>query len=119
MNQTENNVTIFEKILAKKIPANIVYEDDFCLAFKDIQPQAPVHVLVIPKKKMQSFVEVAEQDVNFLGRYMQGISKAAKALELDSSGYRVVFNSGKDAQQTVDYIHAHILGKRSLDWPPG
>ncbi len=111
--------TIFEKILAGEIPANVVYEDDDIFAFHDISPQAPVHVLVIPKKKIRSFSNLKDSEIEFVGRYMSGVSKVASLLKLDDSGYRVVFNHGKDGQQTVDYIHAHIIGGRSLTWPPG
>lgn len=111
--------TIFDKILAKEIPTKAVYEDEWVLAFNDINPQAPVHVLVIPKQKMRAFTDVAKQDPAALGQYMQRISKVASHLGLDADGYRVVFNCGRHGQQTVDYIHAHILGGRSLSWPPG
>jgi len=110
--------TIFDKILRKEIPADVVYEDDAVLAFRDINPMAPVHVVVIPKKKVSGFDKLAELPNDFIGRYMAGVAAAAKALGLDT-GYRVVFNTGKDAMQTVAYIHAHILGGRRLSWPPG
>ena len=111
--------TIFDKIIAKEIPADIVYEDDHVLAFKDIAPQAPVHVLVIPKQKFKSFVELKDCDDAVIAAYMKRVSKVASELGLDGDGYRVVFNSGKDGGQSVDYIHAHILGGRQLIWPPG
>ena len=110
--------TIFDKILRGEIPADVVYEDEAVLAFRDINPQAPVHVVVIPKKKTSGFDNLAELPPEFIGRYMTGIAAAAKALKL-GNGYRVVFNMGKDGQQTVPYIHAHILGGRLLAWPPG
>jgi histidine triad (HIT) family protein len=115
----QSSETIFDKIIRKEIPAQIVFEDDHVLAFKDIQPQAPVHILVIPKKKIVSFVDVKNSDGADMGHFMQGISKTAEVLGLEQNGYRVVFNSGRDAQQTVPYIHAHILAGRILDWPPG
>ena len=111
--------TIFEKILAGDIPAKIVYQDDDIFAFHDISPQAPVHVLVIPKQKIKSFSDLKDSEVDFVGKYMKGVSKVAGLLNLDEGGYRIVFNHGKDGQQTVDYIHAHIIGGRSLTWPPG
>ncbi len=111
--------TIFDKIIAKEIPAKIVYEDDWVLAFHDVNPQAPVHVLVIPKKKVRGFAEFTSQDAVDVGNYMLRIAKVAKQLGLDADGYRVVFNNGRNGQQTVDYIHAHILGGRQLSWPPG
>lgn len=111
--------TIFDKIVAKKMDADIVYEDDTVLAFKDINPQAPVHVLVLPKKKLSSIAAVTAEESSLLGEYFKGISKTAAKLGLEENGYRVVFNHGKHGQQTVDYIHAHIIGGRQLKWPPG
>lgn len=111
--------TIFDKIIAKEIPADVVYEDDVVLAFNDINPQAPTHVLVIPKKKIVSFADLKEMDAQVIGEYMTRVSKVASELGLDGDGYRIVFNHGRDGQQTVDYIHAHILGGKSLTWPPG
>lgn len=111
--------TIFDQILSKKIPADVVYEDDWVLAFRDVAPQAPVHVLVIPKQKLKSFVDLKKESVTNLGYYLQAISKVADQLGLEAEGYRVVFNHGKHGQQTVDYLHAHIIGGRQLQWPPG
>jgi histidine triad (HIT) family protein len=111
-------MTIFEKILNKEIPAKVVFEDETVLAFEDINPQAPVHVLVIPKKKIVSFDELDGQDTEYVGKYFQAVSKVAQQLEL-KQGYRVVFNNGEHGQQTVEYIHAHILGQRQMQWPPG
>ncbi len=107
-------MTIFEKILNKEIPANIVFENEFVLAFKDISPQAKVHVLVIPKTKIESFIQVKSSDASILAELMKGISLTANALELDSNGYRVAFNCGDHGGQTVDYLHAHILGGEKL-----
>lgn len=114
-----SGTTIFDKIIAKEIPAKIAYEDDYVLAFHDINPQAPVHVLVIPKKKVRGFAELGTKSAQDVGEYMQRVAKVASELGLDGDGYRVVFNNGKNGQQTVDYIHAHILGGRKLSWPPG
>ncbi|MBP6218511.1 MAG: histidine triad nucleotide-binding protein [Oligoflexales bacterium] len=111
--------TIFDKIIRKEIPSKIVFENAHVLAFHDISPQAPVHVLVVPKKKLRGFAELAGVDPMEVGHFIQGVALAAKHLGLDEDGYRIVFNYGKDALQTVDYIHAHILGKRSMGWPPG
>jgi histidine triad (HIT) family protein len=111
--------TIFDKILRKEIPANIVYEDEDVLAFHDIHPQAPVHVLVIPKKKrtgVQAFPTASPAEI---GTYMIAVAKVATQLGLDAEGYRVVFNQGHNGQQTVAYVHAHILGGRQMAWPPG
>ena len=112
-------LTIFDKILAGDIKADIVYEDEHVLAFKDVNPQAPIHVLVIPKKKMTSFIDCEKQSISDLGNYMNRISLVANKIGLNVNGYRIIFNHGKDGQQTVNYIHAHILGGRSLHWPPG
>jgi histidine triad (HIT) family protein len=111
--------TIFDKILTGKIESDSVYEDDAVYAFRDIEPQAPVHVLVIPKKKLKSFADLADADPGDVAAFMQGVAKSAEALGLVESGYRVVFNTGADALQTVDYLHAHIIGGRKLSWPPG
>jgi histidine triad (HIT) family protein len=111
--------TIFDKILKNEIPAQVVFEDDDVLAFRDINPQAPTHVLVIPKTKWTSFAELQDADELAVGRFMKKVSLVASHIGLSESGYRVVFNHGRDGQQTVDYIHAHIIGGRSLVWPPG
>ena len=111
--------TIFDKILAKEIPCKKVYEDEDVLAFHDINPQAPVHVLVIPKKKIKSFSQLEKLEDQSIGHYMKKIAFVAKELGLHKNGYRIVFNNGCHGQQTVDYIHAHIIGGRSLTWPPG
>ena len=110
--------TIFDKIIRKEIPSDVVYEDETVLAFRDINPQAPVHIVVIPKKKISGFDKISELPADFTGLYMVGIAAAAKKAGLPN-GYRVVFNMGKDGQQTVEYIHAHILGGRQMGWPPG
>jgi histidine triad (HIT) family protein len=110
--------TIFDKIIRKEIPSDIVYEDETVLAFRDINPQAPVHVVVIPKKKVTGFDKIQDLPADFVGRYMAGIAAAAEKLNLEK-GYRVVFNIGEHGQQTVPYVHAHILGGRQLGWPPG
>ena len=110
-------MTIFTKIINKEIPADIVYEDEFCLAFKDIKPQAPVHILLIPKKEIPSSQEIKKEDQNLMGHLMVKIPEIAKKLNL--STYRLVLNTGLDAGQTVFHIHIHILGGRKLSWPPG
>lgn len=111
--------TIFEKIISGDIPADIVLDGEGFLAFRDINPQAPEHVLVIPKTKIRGIHELNLLDAETLYAFMQGIRKTASHLGLEEGGYRVVFNTGKDAQQSVDYIHAHILGGRAMTWPPG
>lgn len=114
-----SSTTIFDKILSGDLPADRVYEDDHVLAFKDIYPAAPVHILVIPKKKFTSFADFAAASPDELGIYIQRISLVAEKLGLNEDGYRVVFNHGRDGGQTVDYVHGHILAGRSLSWPPG
>lgn len=111
--------TIFDKILKKEIPADVVFEDENILAFRDINPQAPVHVLVIPKKKVASFNDLKDQPAEDLGKFMQGVSQVAIDLGLGEDGYRIVMNCGSNGQQTVEYLHAHILGERQMKWPPG
>ncbi len=111
--------TVFDKILSNEIPANRVFEDEDVLAFHDINPQAPVHVLVIPKKKITSFADFNDKDAVAVGNYMKKVALVARQLGLDEDGYRVVFNHGRDGQQTVEYVHAHILGGRAMKWPPG
>lgn len=111
--------TLFEQILRGDIPSERVYENDDVYAFRDINPQAPVHVLVIPKTKMESVADLKERSPEEVGRFMRGVSETAKELGLEGDGYRVVFNTGKHGQQTVQYLHAHIIGGKQLSWPPG
>ena len=110
-------MTVFTKIINKEIPADIVYEDELCLAFKDINPQAPVHILLIPKKEIPSSQEIKKEDQSLMGHLMVKIPEIAEKLNL--STYRLVVNTGEDAGQTVSHIHIHILGGRRLNWPPG
>ena len=111
--------TIFKKIIDKEIPADIVYEDDLCLAFKDIQAQAPIHILIIPKKEIPSIAEVQPEDQALLGHLLVKASEIAKAQGLHSAGYRLVANIKDDGGQTVPHLHIHILGGRKMLWPPG
>jgi histidine triad (HIT) family protein len=110
--------TIFKRIIDGEIPARIIYQDDLCLAFHDIAPQAPVHVIVIPKQEIPSLNDVTEADSPLLGHLIVVIRKLAEQLQLES-GYRVTVNCGADAGQSVDHLHFHLLGGRSLKWPPG
>jgi histidine triad (HIT) family protein len=110
--------TIFAKIIDRTIPANIVHEDDLCLAFHDISPQAPVHVLVIPKKPIVSLAHTSGEDADLLGHLLHTATNVARTLSLDA-GYRVVINTGRDGGQSVDHLHLHLLGGRPLNWPPG
>lgn len=106
--------TIFDKILAKQIPAQVVFEDDDILAFKDISPQAKIHVLVIPKKKARDLNELRKWQPQEVGLFFQKVAFVADKLGLAASGYRTVLNTGREGGQSVDYIHAHILGGESL-----
>lgn len=110
--------TIFKRIIDKEIPAKIVHEDDLCLAFHDVNPQAPTHVLVIPKKEIASLAQLAAQDQALVGHLLLVAQKLARDLGL-TNGYRVVINCGPDGGQSVDHLHLHLLGGRQLTWPPG
>ena len=110
---------IFCKIANHEIPTRNVYEDDDVLAFHDISPQAPVHVLVIPKRHVASLNEATDADQLLFSKLLRVATKVAEAQGVGTSGYRVVFNSGMDAGQSVLHVHAHVLGGRSLQWPPG
>ena len=110
--------TIFQRIIDKEIPAKIAYEDDKCLAFHDVSPQAPTHVLVIPKRPLVSIATVTDDDADLVAHMWLVIRDLAKELKLDS-GYRVVVNCGRDGGQSVDHLHFHLLGGRSMKWPPG
>ena len=111
--------TVFDRILRGQMPADVVYQDEWVLAFRDINPQAPTHVLVIPKRKARDLPELALRAPAEIGEFLGGVARAAAALGLEQSGYRVVINSGRHAQQSVQYLHAHILGGRQMSWPPG
>jgi len=110
---------LFCKIANKEINSEIIYENDKVLVFKDINPQAPVHLLLIPKKHISSIVEIEEFDSDEITELFKAISKISKDLELDRSGFRVVTNTGASAGQSVSHLHFHILGKRNFNWPPG
>lgn len=109
---------IFCKIANKEMETEVVYEDDKIICFEDAGPVAPVHVLMIPKKHIESIDAVTDDDKEILGYMMCKIHEVAKILELDN-GYRVVINTGEDGMQTVKHLHIHIIGKRQLTWPPG
>ncbi|MDQ2686885.1 MAG: histidine triad nucleotide-binding protein [Armatimonadota bacterium] len=111
--------TIFAKIIAREIPADIVYEDEHCLAFRDVSPQAPAHVLVVPKKPIVNLLDAAPDDTLLLGQLMQAAVHVARTLGLADDGFRVVVNVGPDGGQSVDHLHLHVLGGRHLTWPPG
>ena len=111
--------TLFEKIAAREIPAAIVFEDDSVLAFRDIQPQAPIHVLIVPKKMIPRIAEAVADDQKLLGHLLLKAAEVAAKLGLDKTGYRLVINNGADGGETVPHLHCHILGGRHLGWPPG
>ena len=117
-NETLRLMTIFEKIIARQIPAKIIWEDDDAIAFHDVDPQAPVHVLIVPKKVVPRLTDATEDDRALLGKLLLVARDLAKELAL-SSGYRVVINCGPDAGESVPHLHVHLLGKRALAWPPG
>ncbi|TAG97937.1 MAG: histidine triad nucleotide-binding protein [Oscillatoriales cyanobacterium] len=110
--------TIFSKIISREIPADIVYEDDLALAFRDVHPQAPIHILVIPKKPIPKLADAEPEDHALMGHLLLTVKLIAEQLGL-SNGYRVVINNGNDGGQTVDHLHLHILGGRHMKWPPG
>ncbi|MEO1998517.1 MAG: histidine triad nucleotide-binding protein [Planctomycetaceae bacterium] len=113
-----SETTVFKKIIDGELPADIVYQDELCLAFHDVSPQAPVHVLVIPRKEIRSLAEVGGEDADLLGHLLLVAQKVAEQLGLDQ-GYRTVINVGADGGQSVDHLHIHLLGGRPLIWPPG
>ncbi|MBN3945325.1 MAG: histidine triad nucleotide-binding protein [Nostoc sp. NMS7] len=115
---SEATETIFSKIISREIPADIVYEDNLALAFKDIHAQAPVHILVIPKKPIPSLADAESHDHALLGHLLLTAKRVAEEAGL-KNGYRVVINTGDDGGQTVHHLHLHILGGRQLNWPPG
>lgn len=110
--------TIFKKIIDGEIKADIVYQDDLCLAFHDVSPQAPVHVLLIPKKEVVNVAGLTDDDAELAGHLLLTVNKVAQKLGIEN-GYRVVANCGSDGGQSVDHLHLHILAGRPLTWPPG
>ena len=111
--------TIFSKIINKEIPADIIYEDDELLAFNDISPQAPIHILIIPKKEIKTLNHLELEDQAIAGKMLLLAKDLAKKYEIDQTGYRTIFNCNEDGGQTVFHIHLHLLGGRQLSWPPG
>ena len=106
--------TIFDKIISKEIPSDIVYEDDNYLAFKDINPQAPIHILIIPKKRINTINDLEDEDKELIGSMVLVAKNLAKKYKIDESGYRLVWNTNKDGGQTVYHIHLHLLGGEKL-----
>jgi histidine triad (HIT) family protein len=110
--------TLFGKVIRREIPADIVYEDDLCLAFKDINPQAPVHVLIVPKKEIARLVDATPDDQALLGHLMLAAGKVAQQFGIGDA-FRLAINNGADAGQSVFHVHVHLLGGRKFRWPPG
>lgn len=110
--------TLFERIIDREISANIIFEDDHCIVFRDINPQAPTHVLVVPRKPIPSLDEVAHDEAELIGHLLL-IARRIAADEGLTDGYRVVLNCGSDGGQSVDHLHIHVLGGRKMKWPPG
>ena len=111
--------TIFEKIISREIPAAIVYEDDLVLAFRDVNPQAPTHVLIVPKRPIPRIGEATAPDHALLGHLMLKAAAVAETVGLKEGGYRLVINNGPDGGESVPHLHCHILGGRQMRWPPG
>lgn len=112
-------MTLFEKIIARQIPARIAYEDEQVLAFHDINPQAPVHVLIVPRKVIPRIDAAQAADQELIGHLLLKAAEVARRLGLAEGGYRLVLNNGRDGGETVPHLHCHILGGRPLGWPPG
>lgn len=110
--------TVFSKIIRREISADVVYEDDLVLAFRDVNPQAPVHILVIPKQPIAKLADVESQDHALMGHLLLTVKRVAEQVGL-TNGYRVVINNDADGGQTVYHLHLHILGGRPMKWPPG
>ena len=112
-------MTLFERIAAREVPSEIVYEDEEIFAFRDINPQAPVHVLIVPKRVIARIGDAAAQDAALLGRLLLTGQKLAAELGVSKTGYRLVLNNGPDAGESIPHLHLHLLGGRPLHWPPG
>jgi len=110
--------TLFEKITTREIPADIIYEDDLVLAFRDIKPQAPVHILIVPKKPIPRVAEATAEDHRVLGHLLLKAAEVAARLDL-KNGFRLVINNGPDGGESVPHLHCHLLGGRQMAWPPG
>jgi len=110
---------IFCKIANRDIPAEIVYEDDALIAFNDIDPQAPVHLLIVPKKHITSVTDISKEDGGILQSVVFAAQKLARLNNIDNSGFRIVVNSGEEGGQSVNHLHFHLLGGRQMKWPPG
>ena len=111
--------TVFQKIIDREIPSEIVYEDDLVIAIKDVNPVAPVHLLIIPKKCIPTLNDLIEEDTNTVSRMIEIAKDLAKQFNIDKTGYRTIFNCNDDGGQTVYHIHLHLIGGRKMSWPPG
>lgn len=111
-------MTIFKRIISREIPADIVYEDELSLAFRDVNPQAPIHILLIPKKDIRSLDDLESEDRDLMGHLLLTVKRIAREQGLDN-GYRIAINCGDEGGQSVDHLHIHILGGRAMMWPPG
>ena len=112
-------MTIFEKIIAREIPARLIFEDEEIAAFHDVNPQAPVHFLVVPKKVIPRIAQAAPEDQTLLARLLLVARDLAKELGLNEAGFRIVINNGRNGGETVPHLHVHVLGGRHMGWPPG
>ena len=112
-------MTLFEKIASREIPARIAAESDEWIAFHDVNPQAPIHVLIVPKRAIPRLDQATDEDAALLGRMLLVAPEIAKSLGIADSGFRIVINNGRDAGESVPHLHIHLLGGRSLTWPPG
>ena len=112
-------MTIFEKIIGREIPARFIFEDEEIVAFHDVNPQAPVHFLVVPRKVIPRINQAAPEDQAFLGRLLLVARDLAKELGLNEAGFRIVINNGRNGGETVPHLHVHVLGGRHMGWPPG
>ena len=113
------SANVFEKIIAREIPAHIVYEDELVVAFSDNNPQAPVHILIVPRKNIPRLADAKPEDHKILGHLLLKAAEVAEKAGLKKTGYRFVINNGADAGESVSHLHCHILGGRKLAWPPG
>eukprot|EP01118_Nematostelium_gracile_P015502 TRINITY_DN6227_c0_g1_i1.p1 TRINITY_DN6227_c0_g1~~TRINITY_DN6227_c0_g1_i1.p1 ORF type:complete len:140 (+),score=44.57 TRINITY_DN6227_c0_g1_i1:40-420(+) len=114
-----NSDTIFGKIIRKEIPADVVYEDERCLAFRDINPQAPVHILIIPKQTISQLSKATAKDEALLGHLLLVANEIARKEKIIDRGFRIVINDGKQGCQSVYHLHVHVLGGKQMGWPPG
>ncbi|MFQ3577389.1 MAG: histidine triad nucleotide-binding protein [Verrucomicrobiia bacterium] len=112
-------MTLFERIIAREIPAQIEHEDEVCVAFRDIQPQAPFHFLIVPRKPVARLAEAEPEDQALLGHLLLVAQRLAKREKLDQSGFRIVINNGQHGGESVPHLHVHLLGGRPMTWPPG